>query len=85
MNRIEMYTTATCPYCVAAKRFLANKGLAVDEVRIDLDRDKRAEMVERTKRMSVPQIFVNDTHVGGYDDLVALDRSGGLTPLLIAD
>lgn len=85
MNRIEMYTTATCPYCVAAKRFLANKGLAVDEVRIDLDRDKRAEMVERTKRMSVPQIFVNDTHVGGYDDLVALDRSGGLTPLLIVD
>jgi glutaredoxin 3 len=83
MNRIEMYTTAICPYCLAAKSFLARKGLKVDEIRVDIDPARRTEMVEKTRRMTVPQIFVNGHYVGGYDDLVALDRKGGLDPLLI--
>lgn len=84
MNRIEMYTTAICPYCVAAKSFLARKGLKVEEFRVDADPTLRTEMVEKTRRMTVPQIFVNGHYVGGYDDLVALDRKGGLDPLLVA-
>jgi glutaredoxin 3 len=83
MNRIEMYTTAICPYCLAAKSFLARKGLKVEEIRVDTDPARRTEMVEKTRRMTVPQIFVNGHYVGGYDDLVALDRKGGLDPLLI--
>ncbi len=83
MNRIEMYTTAICPYCLAAKSFLARKGLKVEEIRVDIDPALRTEMVEKTKRMTVPQIFVNGHYVGGYDDLVALDRKGGLDPLLM--
>lgn len=82
MNHIEMYTTAICPYCIAAKNFLARKGLAVEEIRVDIDASRRTEMIEKTRRMTVPQIFVNGHHVGGYDDLVALDRKGGLGPLL---
>jgi glutaredoxin 3 len=85
MNRIEMYTTAICPYCLAAKSFLARKGLKVEEIRVDTDPALRTEMVEKTRRMTVPQIFVNGHYVGGYDDLVALDRKGGLDPLLIAN
>lgn len=85
MNRIEMYTTAICPYCVAAKNFLGRKGLAIEEIRVDTDPARRTEMVEKTRRMTVPQIFVNDHYVGGYDDLVALDRKGGLEPLLVQD
>lgn len=84
MSRITMYTTATCPYCVAAKNFLASRGAAWDEVRVDLDFDRRREMVERAQRTSVPQIFIGDTHVGGFDDMVKLDRAGGLKPLLEA-
>ena len=84
MSRITMYTTAVCPYCVAAKNFLASRGAAWDEVRVDLDFDRRREMVERAQRTSVPQIFIGDTHVGGFDDMVALDRAGGLRPLLEA-
>ncbi|MDZ4814130.1 MAG: glutaredoxin 3 [Pseudomonadota bacterium] len=83
MNDIKMYTTAICPYCAAAKGFLARKGLVVEEIRVDTDPARRAEMMEKTRRMTVPQIFVNGHHVGGYDDLVALDRKGGLDPLLI--
>ena len=83
MNHVEMYTTAICPYCIAAKNFLARKGLSVDEIRVDSDPARRSEMVEKTRRMTVPQIFVNGHYVGGYDDLVALDRTGGLDPLLI--
>jgi glutaredoxin 3 len=82
MNHIEMYTTAICPYCIAAKNFLARKGLAVNEIRVDTDPARRSEMVEKTRRMTVPQIFVNGHYVGGYDDLVALDRKGGFDPLL---
>jgi glutaredoxin 3 len=77
-----MYTTATCPYCVAAKNFLKSRGASWTEVRIDTDAAQRAAMWEKTRRSSVPQIFINGTHVGGYDDLVALDRAGGLKPLL---
>lgn len=79
-----MYTTAVCPYCVAAKNFLKSRGASWEEVRVDLDLDRRQEMLARARRTSVPQIFIDDTHVGGYDDLVALDRAGGLAPLLEA-
>jgi len=79
---VVMYTTAVCPYCVAAKNFLKQKGASYREVRVDLDGQARAEMLERAKRASVPQIFINGTHVGGFDDMVALDRAGGLAPLL---
>lgn len=79
---VVMYTTAICPYCVAAKNFLKSKGASYREVRVDLDMEARLEMRERTKRTSVPQIFINGTHVGGFDDMVALDRAGGLASLL---
>ena len=82
MSRIVMYTTATCPYCVAAKNFLKSRGAEWEEVRVDLDHVRRREMMDRARRTSVPQIFIGDTHVGGFDDMVALDRAGGLKPLL---
>lgn len=84
MNKVVMYTTRVCPYCVAAKRYLANKQVAVEEIRVDEDPAQRELMRTRSQRTSVPQIFIGDTHVGGYDDLVALDRAGGLDPLLAA-
>jgi len=80
--QVLMYTTAVCPYCVAAKNFLKSRGLAWDEVRVDTDLDARRKMMELARRTSVPQIFINGSHVGGYEELVALDRSGGLAPLL---
>jgi len=79
---VVMYSTAVCPYCVAAKNFLKQRGVEWREVRVDLDADARAEMLAKAKRTSVPQIFINGTHVGGFDDMVALDRAGGLAPLL---
>lgn len=82
MSGIVMYTTAVCPYCVAAKNFLKSRGANWEEVRVDLDFDRRREMTQKTGRTSVPQIFIGDTHVGGFDDMVALDRAGGLVPLL---
>lgn len=82
MRDVLMYTTAICPYCVAAKNFLKQRGASYTEVRIDLDLARRQEMMARAKRTSVPQIFIGDTHVGGFDDMVALDRAGGLKPLL---
>ena len=85
MPRIEIYSTAICPYCVAAKSFLKNRGLEWEELRIDRDPAKLGEMLERSQgRRTVPQIFVNGAHVGGYDDLVAADRSGRLQQLLDA-
>lgn len=82
MNRIVIYSTASCPYCVAAKQFLDRKGLAFDEIRVDLDPAKREEMLTRAAgRRTVPQIFIGDAHVGGYDDLVATDRAGRLAAL----
>jgi len=80
--RILIYTTAVCPYCVAAKNFLKSKGQSWAEVRVDTDPAEREKMIALTKRTSVPQIFIGDTHVGGCDDLIALDQRGGLMPLL---
>lgn len=78
-----MYTTAVCPYCIRAKQLLAARGVAaVEEVRVDLDPDRRDEMMQKTQRRSVPQIFIGDTYVGGCDDLYALDSAGKLQPLL---
>jgi len=83
MQNVKMYTTAVCPYCIRAKQLLTARGVAhIEEVRIDLDNEARATMMAVTGRRTVPQIFIGDTHVGGCDDLVALDSSGGLTPLL---
>ena len=83
MNPVRMYTTQVCPYCIRAKALLKERGVsAIDEVRIDLDPAQRDHMMAVTGRRTVPQIFIGDTHVGGCDDLIALDRSGGLKPLL---
>ncbi len=83
MASVEMYTTAICPYCVAAKNLLKQKGLDYAEIRVDLDVARRDEMVSRSGgRRSVPQIFVNGTHIGGFDDLVVADRSGRLAGIL---
>ena len=80
---ITMYTSAFCPYCVRAERLLHAKGVtAIDKIRVDLDPSLRGAMMERTGRRTVPQIYIGATHVGGYDDLVALDRRGELDPLL---
>ncbi len=84
MTDVLVYSTAVCPYCVAAKNYLTKKGYSYREVRIDRDPALRDEMLARARRTSVPQIFVGETHIGGYDDLVALDRAGGLQPLLDA-
>ena len=78
---IVLYTSAICPYCVAAKNFLKSKHQSWREVRIDIDPAAREAMVARTRRTSVPQIFIGDTHVGGYDDMMALHRAGKLEPL----
>lgn len=83
MQNVKMYTTAVCPYCIRAKQLLKARGVeAIDEVRIDTDPAERARMMEITGRRTVPQIFIGDTHVGGCDDLMALDSRGGLAPLL---
>jgi glutaredoxin 3 len=82
MADIIVYSSASCGYCVAAKNFLKARGLDYHEIRIDLDTAARLEMREKTQRTSVPQIIVNGTHVGGYDDLVALDRAGQFQALL---
>ncbi|UQY88523.1 glutaredoxin 3 [Stenotrophomonas rhizophila] len=79
---ITIYSTAVCPYCVAAKNFLKSKGQSWTEVRIDLDPVEREKMMAKTRRTSVPQIFVGEVHVGGYDDMMALHREGKLEPLL---
>jgi glutaredoxin 3 len=83
MQQVKMYTTAVCPYCIRAKQILKQKGVeAIDEVRVDLNPQERFRMMEMTGRRTVPQIFIGETHVGGCDDLVALDHQGGLDPLL---
>ena len=84
MARVRMYTTAVCPFCQMAERLLQSKGAEIDKVRVDLDPAQRAAMMEQTGRRTVPQIYIGDIHVGGYDDLAALDRAGGLDPLLAA-
>jgi glutaredoxin 3 len=83
MNSVRMYTTQVCPFCVRAKALLKQRGVAeIDEIRIDLDPVARQQMMELTGRRTVPQIFIGPTHVGGCDDLIALDQRGGLLPLL---
>lgn len=83
MPDVTIYTTATCSYCIRAKQLLAERGVTeLNEIRVDLEPAQRAVMVERTGRRTVPQIFIGATHVGGCDDLMALDRSGGLERLL---
>jgi glutaredoxin 3 len=85
MQTVKMYTTAVCPYCVRAKQLLKSKGVAhIEEIRIDLDPAQRDLMMQSTGRRTVPQIYVGETHVGGCDDLMALDAKGGLLPLLQA-
>jgi len=83
MQPVKMYTTAVCPYCIRAKQILKSKGVEqIEEIRIDTDPEARARMMEITRRRTVPQIFIGETHVGGCDDLIALDGRGGLEPLL---
>ena len=82
---ITLYSSAICPYCVMAKNFLKSKGLAWTEVRIDTDPVAREAMVAKARRTSVPQIFVGDVHVGGYDDMIALHRAGKLDALLAGE
>ena len=85
MQTVKMYTTAFCPYCVQAKRILLSTGVEnIDEIRVDNLPEERVRMMEITGRRTVPQIFIGDTHVGGCDDLMALDGRGGLLPLLQA-
>lgn len=83
MPKVVMYSTAVCPYCVRAEQLLVQKGVTeIEKVRVDLDPARREEMMARTGRRTVPQIYIGDTHVGGCDDLYALDREGRLDPLL---
>ncbi|MEG0938644.1 MAG: glutaredoxin 3 [Comamonas sp.] len=83
MQAVKMYTTAVCPYCTRAKQILKSKGVEeIEEIRIDFDAAARNHMMEITGRRTVPQIFIGETHVGGCDDLMALDANGGLLPLL---
>ena len=85
MQTVKMYTTAVCPYCIRAKQILKARGVEqIDEVRVDADPAERMKMMEVTGRRTVPQIFIGNTHVGGCDDLMALDGRGGLLPLLNA-
>ena len=85
MAKVTMYSTGVCPYCIQAERLLKAKGVAeIDKIRVDLLPGQRAEMMAKTGRRTVPQIYIGDTHVGGFDDLSALDRAGGLDSLLAA-
>jgi len=82
-QKVTMYSTGVCPYCQAAEQLLRSKGVAaIERIRVDLEPARRAEMMAKTGRRTVPQIYIGDTHVGGFDDLAALDRAGGLDPLL---
>lgn len=81
--RVLMYSTAVCPYCIRAEQLLRARGVSeIEKIRVDLDSAQRDDMIARTSRRTVPQIFIGDTHVGGCDDLIALDKAGKLMPLL---
>jgi len=83
MSKVLMYSTAICPYCLMAERLLRARGVQeIDKIRVDLDPARRIEMMEKTMRRTVPQIYIGETYVGGYDDLAALDRTGHLNKLI---
>jgi glutaredoxin 3 len=83
MPKVTMYSSAVCPYCINAERLLTSKGVTeINKIRIDLQPELRDEMMQKTGRRTVPQIYINDRHIGGFDDLRALDLAGGLDPLL---
>ncbi len=83
MPKVTMYSTAVCPYCINAERLLTSKGVTeINKIRIDLQPELREEMMRKTGRRTVPQIYIDDRHIGGFDDLRALDLAGGLDPLL---
>jgi glutaredoxin 3 len=85
MAKVRMYSTGMCPFCQMAERLLREKGVVeIDKIRVDLDPARRSEMMGKTGRRTVPQIYIGDTHIGGYDDLAALERAGRLDPLLAA-
>jgi glutaredoxin 3 len=85
MAKVVMYSTGVCPFCLMAERLLKSRGVdVIEKIRVDLEPQRRQEMMQRTGRRTVPQIYVGERHVGGYDDLAALDRAGGLEPLLSA-
>lgn len=85
MPKILMFTSAVCPYCINAERLLRSKGVEeIEKIRIDLQPERKQEMMEKTGRRTVPQIYIDDRHIGGFDDLRALDLAGGLDPLLTA-
>ncbi|MEN9760463.1 MAG: hypothetical protein RI906_289 [Pseudomonadota bacterium] len=84
-THVVMYCTASCPYCVRAEQLLRERGVVdIEKIRVDLEPERRAEMMQRTGRRTVPQIFIGDRHIGGYDDLYACDSAGDLKPLLAA-
>jgi glutaredoxin 3 len=86
MPQVIMYSTALCPFCVMAERLLLKKGVQdIEKIRVDLDTERRLEMLEKTRRRTVPQIFIGDIHVGGFDDLARLDRAGELDRMLGLD
>jgi glutaredoxin 3 len=86
MPAVKMYTTASCPYCVQAERLLARKGVTdIERVRVDLEPSRRVEMMQRTGRRTVPQIYIGDRHVGGFEELAALEHAGELSPLLAGE
>ncbi|EUJ09810.1 Glutaredoxin, GrxC family [Methylophilaceae bacterium 11] len=83
MSKVRMYTSAVCPYCINAERLLRNKGVnEIEKIRVDLQPELRQEMMEKTGRRTVPQIYIDERHIGGFDDLRALDLAGELDPLL---
>ena len=85
MAKVLMYSTAVCPYCVRAEQLLTRKGVKdIEKVRVDLEPERRAEMMQKTGQRTVPQIYIGETHVGGFDDLAALDHAGRLDALLSA-
>jgi glutaredoxin 3 len=86
MPKIVMYSTAVCPYCINAERLLTSKGVKqIDKIRVDLDPEQRMEMIEKSGRRTVPQIYINNQHIGGFDELRALDMNGQLDPLLVSN
>jgi len=86
MAKIVMYSTGVCPYCINAERLLTAKGVKqIDKIRVDLRPEQRLEMIEKTGRRTVPQIYINNQHIGGFDELRALDLQGGLDPLLASE